>query len=171
MELFLLCVKIFFARIADVTLGTIKTVFSVRGKTIKAGCLTFVEILIWFLVAREALNTDYESIWIAIAYAGGCTAGNVIGTLISTKFVNTLISVEVTTSKATIKNINKIRDEGFGVSVVNTTSSYDDSNNNLLFITLNSRNLEQLKKVIQEIDPNAFMVVNESKIVHNGFIK
>jgi uncharacterized protein YebE (UPF0316 family) len=171
MELFLLCVKIFFARITDVTLGTIKTVYSVRGKTIKAGCLTFIEIMIWFIVAREALNTDYNSIWIAVAYAGGCTAGNVIGTLISSKLVNTLISVEVTTSKATIENINRIRNEGFGVSVVNTTSSYNDTDNNLLFITLNSRNLDRLKQVIKEIDPNAFMVVNEAKIVQNGFVK
>ena len=171
MELFLLCVKIFFARILDVTLGTIKTVYSVRGKTIKAGCLTFIEIMIWFIVAREALNTDYKSIWIAVAYAGGCTAGNVIGTLISSKLVNTLISVEVTTSKATIENINKIRNEGFGVSVVNTTSSYNDTDNNLLFITLNSRNLDHLKKIIKDIDPNAFIVVNEAKIVQNGFIK
>ena len=167
MELFLLCLKIFFARIADVSLGTVKTVFSVRGKVLKAGALAFIEIFIWFLVAREALNT----IWIVISYAGGFTAGSIIGTFISSHFVNTLISVEVTTSKATIENINRIRDEGFGVSVVNMTSSYDDSDNNLLFITLNSRNLDHLKEIIKEIDPHAFMVVNEAKIVQNGFVK
>ncbi len=171
MELFLLCLKIFFARIADVSLGTVKTVFSVRGKVLKAGALAFIEIFIWFLVAREALNTDYDSIWIVISYAGGFTAGSIIGTFISSHFVNTLISVEVTTSKATIENINRIRDEGFGVSVVNMTSSYDDSDNNLLFITLNSRNLDRLKEIIKEIDPHAFMVVNEAKIVQNGFVK
>ena len=171
MELFLLCLKIFFARIADVSLGTVKTVFSVRGKVLKAGCLAFIEIFIWFLVAREALNTDYDSIWIVISYAGGFTAGSIIGTFISSHFVNTLISVEVTTNKATIENINRIRDEGFGVSVVNMTSSYDDSDNNLLFITLNSRNLDHLKEIIKEIDPHAFMVVNEAKIVQNGFVK
>ena len=171
MELFLLCVKIFFARILDVSLGTVKTVFSVRGKVLKAGVLAFIEIFIWFLVAREALNTDYDSIWIVISYAGGFTAGSIIGTFISSRFVNTLISVEVTTSKATIENINRIRDEGFGVSVVNTTSSYDDANNNILFITLNSRNLDHLKEILQKIDPQAFIVVNEAKIVQNGFVK
>ena len=171
MELFLLCVKIFFARILDVSLGTVKTVFSVRGKVLKAGVLAFIEIFIWFLVAREALNTDYDSIWIVISYAGGFTASSIIGTFISSRFVNTLISVEVTTSKATIENINRIRDEGFGVSVVNTTSSYDDANNNILFITLNSRNLDHLKEILQKIDPQAFIVVNEAKIVQNGFVK
>ncbi len=171
MELFLLCLKIFFARIADVSLGTIKTVYSVRGKTLKSGILAFIEIFIWFLVAREALNTDYDSIWIVIAYAGGYTAGNIIGTYIASKFVNTLMSVEVTTTKASLKNINLIRDEGFGVSVVNTSSSYNDTDHNILFITLNSRNLDHLKDVIYKIDPNAFMVVNESKIVQNGFVK
>lgn len=171
MTLFLLCIKIFFARIIDVTLGTLRMVHTVKGKTLTAGIIAFLEVFIWFIIAREALNNGVESIWIAVAYAGGYSTGTLLGTFISKKFINSLISVEVITSQGTPENIEKIRLEGFGVSVVNTTESLSDKKNTILFITLNSKHLEDLKRIIRHIDRNAFMVVNESKIVQNGFIK
>jgi uncharacterized protein YebE (UPF0316 family) len=146
-------------------------VHTVKGKTITAGLIAFIEVFIWFIIAREALNNGVESIWIAISYAGGFATGTLLGTFISNKFINTLISVEVITSKASKENIEKIRLEGFGVSVVNTSSSMNDIDNKILFITLNSKHLDDLKRIIRHIDKNAFMVVNESKVVQNGFIK
>lgn len=171
MELFILCIKIFFARIFDVSLGTIRTVFTVKGKTLKAGIIAFIEIFIWFLVVKEALNTDINSIWIVISYSGGYATGTILGTIASKLFINSLITIEVITSKATKENIQLIRDSGFGVSVVNTTNNYQNEEKNILFITLNSKNLESLKEIIHEIDEHAFIVVNETKIVQNGYIK
>lgn len=171
MGLFFLCVKIFFARIVDVTLGTLRTVYTVKGKTLLAGIIAFIEVFIWFIVAREALNTDVNSLWIVIAYSGGYATGTTLGTFIANKFINSLISIEVITTKATPENINKIRKEGFGVSVVNTIENLQEEHTKILFITLNSRNLDSLKKTIREIDSKAFMVINESKVVQNGYIK
>ncbi len=171
MTLFLLCIKIFFARITDVTLGTLRTIYTVRGKTVTAGIIAFIEVFIWFVIAREALNTDLQSIWIVIAYSGGYATGTILGTFIANNFVNSLISIEVITTKATTDNINKIRKEGYGVSVVNTVENINDEKTKILYITLNSRNLEKLKRIIKEIDPSAFLVIKESKIVQNGYIK
>ncbi len=171
MTLFILCIKIFLARIADVTLGTLRTIYTVKGKTITAGLIAFVEVFIWFIIAREALNTDLKSIWIVIAYSGGYATGTILGTFIANNFVNSLISIEVITTKATIENINKIREQGYGVSVVNTVENIQENHNKILYITLNSRNLDKLKKIIKTIDPNAFIVIKETKIVQNGYIK
>ena len=52
----LLCIKIFFARILDVSISTIRTVFVLKGKTPIVAMLAFIEITIWFLIVREALN-------------------------------------------------------------------------------------------------------------------
>ena len=131
MSLTLLCIKIFFARICDVTLGTLRTIFTVKGKTIIAGIIAFIEVFIWFLVAKEALNTDVSSIFIVISYAGGYATGTILGTFISKKFINSLISVEVITTKANKNNIAKIREEGFGVSVVNTIENYNNNSSNI----------------------------------------
>ena len=171
MELLFLCLKIFFARIIDVTLATLRTVYSVKGKTLLAGIIGFIEATIWFIVVKEALNTDIQSPFIVMSYAGGFAAGSVLGTLVSKTFVNSLIKVEVITTKATPDNVEKIRLEGFGVSVIDILDNDDDVDKKMLIITLNSKHLEELKRILRHIDRNAFVVVNESKIVQNGFIK
>ena len=171
MELLFLCLKIFFARIIDVTLATLRTVYSVKGKTILAGLIGFIEATIWFLIVKEALNTDLQSPFIVISYAGGFATGSILGTFVSKTFVNSLISVEAITTKATPENIEKIRQEGFGVSVIDTIDNISEGDSKMLIITLNSRHLNELKTVLKTIDENAFIIVNETKIVQNGFIK
>ena len=170
MELLLLCLKIFFARIIDVSMGTVRTIYSVKGKTLIAGLIAFIEITIWFLVVREALAT-YSSFWIVVSYAGGYSVGTIVGTYISKKYINSLISVFVILKDIKLKDINKIRNNGYGLSVLDTKDNYDEDKKSLLLITLNSRNLDKLKKLIYQIDNKAFMVVNETKVVSNGFIK
>ena len=171
MTLVFLCLKIFFARIIDVTLATLRTVYSVKGKTILAGLIGFIEATIWFIVVKEALNTDIQSPFIVISYAGGFATGSILGTFVSKKFVNSLITVEVITTKATPDNVDKIRLEGFGVSVLDILDNNDDVDKKMLIVTLNSKHLDELKRILRHIDRNAFVVVNESKIVQNGFIK
>ena len=171
MELLYLCLKIFFARITDVTLATLRTVYSVKGKTLLSGVIGFIEATIWFIVVKEALNTDLQSPFIVISYAAGFAAGSILGTFVSKKFVNSLISVEMITTHATKENIEKIRKEGFGVSIIDTIDNISEGDSKMLIVTLNSKHLESLKRILKEIDPTAFIVVNESKIVQNGFIK
>ena len=171
MELLFLCIKIFVARIIDVTLATLRTVYSVKGKTLLAGIIGFIEATIWFIVVKEALNTDIQSPFIVMSYAGGFATGSILGTFVSKKFVNSLITVEVITTKATPENVEKIRLEGFGVSVIDILDNEDDVDKKMLIITLNSKHLEELKRILRHIDKKAFVVVNESKIVQNGFIK
>ena len=169
MEMFLLCLKIFFARILDVTLGTVRMVQTVKGRTIVAGIIAFFEVAVWFLVVREALQTE-ANLWIVIAYSGGYATGTMLGTLISNKFINSIISVEVITSKATKENVEIIRSKGYGVSAFDTVYNLGEPKH-MLLVTLNSRNLNDLKKSIYEIDEHAFILVDELKIVQNGYIK
>ena len=101
----ILCLKIFFARIIDVTLGTIRTVLVVRGRRFTPAIIAFFEVLIWFLVAREALTTDVKSIIIPICYAAGYATGTYIGGYISNNFVEGLIGVQVTTKTSGVKKM------------------------------------------------------------------
>ena len=76
MELLLLCIKIFCVRIIDVSLGTFRTIITVKGKSLYASIIGFIEIFVWFIIVREALNTDVDSIWIAISYSLGFSTGH-----------------------------------------------------------------------------------------------
>lgn len=169
MELFLTCAKIFFARICDVSLGTTRMALSIKGKTFIAPLIAFVEVTIWFLVAREAL-TGEPSAFIVIAYAAGYATGTLIGTFISKNFIKGLIRVEAITTLATEENIRKIKNQGYGISIVDLENT-DSNTKKLLLITAKSQETKNITNIIKEIDPNAFIVINESKMVYNGFLK
>ena len=54
-ELLFLCIKVFFIRIIDVSMGTLRTIITVKGNRVVATIIAFFEALIWFLVVKEAL--------------------------------------------------------------------------------------------------------------------
>lgn len=74
-------VVIILARIVDVSMGTLRTLFIVQGRKLTAASLGFVEILIWILVVSQVIrNLDH---WFyAVAYAGGFAMGTYVGILI-----------------------------------------------------------------------------------------
>lgn len=167
----LTCLKIFLARIVDVSLGTIRTVLVVKGKNITPAIVAFFEVLIWFVVAREALNTDLNSILIPIFYALGYATGTYIGTFITSKVVDGLIGVQVITKSTNNKMLKEMRNQGFGVSVVDLKKNNDNHKKDMLIIELNKKRLKELTHIIRTNDPDAFVIINETKYVQNGLLK
>jgi uncharacterized protein YebE (UPF0316 family) len=170
MVLSFVCLKIFLARILDVSLGTTRSILTIKGKAFFASMIGFVEVFIWFVIAREAINVGVDSFWIPISYAGGYATGTLIGGLLSHKFIGGNYGVQVVLSgKADEDIVSSIRKSGFAVSVVDVKGKGE--HHNMLFIEINKNSFDKLKKMIRKLDEKAFMVVNETKLVHNGFIK
>lgn len=163
----ILCFKIFFARILDVSLGTIRTILIVKGKTFIAAFIAFIEVIIWFVVAKEALNTSIESIWIPIAYASGYASGTLMGTILSNKFISGFVGIEVISMIMTNEDIKKIKDAGFAVTKI----KLEDDNKIMLLIQINKNKLIKLRNLLESIDSKAFIIVNETKYLNNGFVK
>lgn len=166
-----LLLKVFFVRIIDVSLGTFRTILVVKGKRQYASIIGFIEVLIWFLVVREALNTDAGGLIIGIAYASGFSVGTYIGGLLSDKFISGTLSVQIILSNNDKYIVDRIREEGFAVSVTNVYGQDHKKEKYMLFMEINKKSYKQLEELINELDPKAFTVVNETKLVQNGFIK
>ena len=76
---------IFFARVADVGLGTIRVQFIVRRKKLPAAMIGFVEVLIFILIVSRVIR-DIQHWPYVLAYAGGFAAGTLLGMYLSEKF-------------------------------------------------------------------------------------
>ena len=168
MNIFILCVKIFFVRILDVSLGTFRTMLMVKGKTLIATLIGFFEVLVWFLIVKEALNTDINSIWIALSYSGGFATGTYLGMIISDKYITELLEIQIITNKYE-KLVPALRKEKFAVTATRVFGMNDKENRYMLFISINSNRYQTLNKIVKDIDKEAFLVINESKYVRNGY--
>ncbi len=170
MKIFLLCLKIFFARILDVSLGTVRTIVTVKGKKIYAALIGFIEVFIWFLVARDALNVEVNNIFIPFSYSLGYATGTLLGGFISEKVISGNLTVQVILSNQNTEIIDRIRKQGYAVSVIDAKGQNDDKKY-MLFMEINKNKLNTLKELIKDLDNKAFIVVNETKLVQNGYLK
>lgn len=165
-NMLLLCLKIFISRIIDVSLGTLRTMFIVKGNKIVSASIAFIEIMIWFYAAREALVSTESSILIAISYALGYATGTFIGTYFNELFISGIYNIEVISNKINKNDILKIKKNNFGVSVLKTID-----NKNILFLSINKKRYKECIKLIKTIDKDSFIVVNDAKVAFNGYIK
>ena len=167
MTLFFMCIKIFFARLIDVSLGTFRTINTVKGRDLIAALIGIVEITVWFLIVKEALNTENNSLWIVISYALGFSVGTYIGGKISKIFIKSNLEVQVILSNKDDNIVQKIRDNGYAVTAIEVTGT--KSKKYMLYIQIRNNTLEHLKRIVRKLDNKAFIVVNETKYVENGY--
>ena len=91
---------IFFARIIDVTIGTVRIMFVARGKKILSPLLGFLEMMIWILVIRQVVFSI--SNWVCyFAFAFGFAAGNYVGMYVEEKLAFGMQVIRIIT-----RNIN-----------------------------------------------------------------
>lgn len=165
METILKCIEVFLARMVDVSIGSVRTIILVKGKNILACVLAFIEILIWFYVAKDVLTNEDTNIFIILSYAGGYAVGTYVGGLVNKYLVRGNLTAFVVTSNKHRKLVDDLKRNNYGVTVV----SMEDDKITLL-IEFKKKNLKDLKNVIKKVDKNAFIIVNESLHVENGYL-
>ncbi|MBE0668290.1 MAG: DUF2179 domain-containing protein, partial [Bacteroidales bacterium] len=106
---------IFFARIIDVSLGTLRIIFVTKGMSRIAPLIGFFEVLIW-LLAISRIMQNLEN-WVCyVAYAAGFASGNLIGMLLEEKLAIGHEMIRVITRKDATTLINVLRETGHGVT-------------------------------------------------------
>ncbi len=165
------CLKIFLARIADVSLGTLRTVLCVKGKSFEPFVIAFFEVLIWYAIAKEALNTTGNTIYVAISYSLGYATGTYIGSILSKVLIKGVVGVQIIVKENSDKLVKQLRKIGYGVSIIELKNDYEGKNKDMLYIQANNKRLKELKNIVEKYDKNAFLVVNDTKLIQNGFIK
>lgn len=170
LNLAITCLTIFFARIMDVSLGSLRIIFLGKEKSFLAFCFGFFEILIWFIVAKDAL-VQGSNVWIILSYSLGYAVGTYVGSLLSEHFIKGTLGVQIVTSDKNPDVIKTIREHGFAVSAIDIKGKDRDSSKYMLFIEINKKRFDILRNLVKQTDPKAFIVVNDTKYVQNGYFK
>lgn len=156
---------IFFARVADVSLGTFRTIVVFRGHKFLASFIGFFEIIIWLVAAAQVL-TNLDQWYLALAYASGFAVGNYVGISIESSFAigNELIRC-ISFNRDVLAE--KLRNEGF--KVVSFDGDMGETHPvELLLIIEKRRNISSLIQLIKELDPSAVYSISDVKSVYDG---
>lgn len=171
-DFFILCLIVCFGRVIDVSLGTTRTVFTVRGKPYIAATIAFVEVTLWFLIVREALNCEtkgLETYLIAISYALGYSLGTLLGGLVTSKVIRTKVNVQIIATNKNDELVNALSSAGYGATILLATGATTKEERYMILIETDNKKLKALKSIVNFHDPKAFITISDVKSTQNGY--
>ncbi|MDD4506933.1 MAG: DUF5698 domain-containing protein, partial [Sulfurospirillaceae bacterium] len=110
-------VLIALARIADVSIGTLRIIFVSKGLRLWAPILGFFEVTIWLLAISKVMENLTNPINY-IAYAIGFSLGNYIGMYIESRLAIGMVVVRIITKRDSHILVAALRALRYSVTVV-----------------------------------------------------
>jgi uncharacterized protein YebE (UPF0316 family) len=156
---------VFLARVVDVTLGTLRIIFTSRGKRHLAPLLGFVEVFIWVSVIAEITRGTHNLV-AYLAYSGGFAVGNYVGMFIEDKLAIGLLVVRAIVPDHVQSLTKKLHEKGYGVTSVNAQGSLGPVK--LIYTVVMRKDLPKVAGIIQDAHPNAFFTVEELRSAEHG---
>lgn len=149
---------IFLARIADVSINTIRIIYVLGGRRWTATVLGFFESFIWLMAIRQIF--EHLDNWICyVAYPAGFASGIFVGMIIEERIAYGKVIVRIITRKEIRELINYLNMKRFRYTHVNAEGP--DGHENLVFTVLERDNLEVLLYKLKDILPTAFYTVEK----------
>ncbi len=166
MYIFLTLAAIFFAKIAHVSLGTIRIIYLTRGQSISAAVIGFFEVII-FLVALSLVLTNIDQWYNILVYGLGFAAGNLVGSKIEELIAVGFVHVQVVTVNNCGTLEEALREEGYGVTSMPCYGR--EGAHRTLQVLLKRKELPDLLKKMEKIDPDAFVSIFDTRKIMGGY--
>ncbi|MEQ9460567.1 MAG: DUF5698 domain-containing protein [Phycisphaeraceae bacterium] len=151
---------IFFARIADVSLGTVRMILVISGRRWIAGFIGFVEVTIWAL-AIGGLVANLSNPIILVFYASGFAAGTVLGIYIEEWIALGVRLVRIINREPSINLCRELRKHGYRVTRVEGTGK--DGPVEIGFSLVNRSELPTFQRLVYSITPDAWMSIERAE--------
>ena len=157
MELIFSALIIFSLRLADQSLGTMRTLLVSKNKPIYAALIGLVESAIWIVAISQVIKDIDDPVLIG-AYAAGFAAGTILGTYIERIVGVGNIVVRVFTTIHSPSVAETLRDNGHGVTVIDGEGK--EGPVKIYLCVIPRRKLKSVLGMIEEINPNAYITTD-----------
>ena len=161
----LLPVVIFFGRIIDVSLGTLRIIFVSKGEKNKAPLIGFIEVFIWVVVISQILARANDMV-AYLSYAAGYASGNYIGLLLENRIAYGIVLCRIYTQKngdELIRTLNKLN---IGATMTHGKGSTNEID--IIEAVVDRKIMKSLEAAINEFDSNSFYVIEDVRTKKNG---
>lgn len=159
---------IFFARIIDVSLGTIRMILVIRGDRLPAAIIGFFEILVYTLALGMVVGSLHDPIKLVV-FCTGFALGVLVGSVIEEKLALGFRGIQVTVNREHAYIVDELREEGFPVTCWEARGKVGPK---LIMNIIVKRNMAGIvADKIYEKDPAAFVIFMEPKHFRGGYIK
>ena len=157
MELIFSGLVIFSLRLADQSLGTMRSLLVAKNKPIYAALIGLVESAIWIVAISQVVKDIDDPVLIG-AYAAGFAAGTILGSYIERLVGVGNIVVRVFSSANSPSVAETLRDKGYGVTIIDGQGK--DGPVKIYLCVIPRRRLRSVLEMIKEINPDSFITTD-----------
>ena len=162
---------IFFGKILEVAVSTIRLVLINRGERIRGSFIAILEMLLWLFITGTVLTGFQKDIFKVIIFALAFAVGNYVGSWMEDKLAFGLCSIQVIVPECSgsLELECKLRKNSFAVTTVKGKGK--DGERDIMFLHIKRKRILQAVDIIKSNLENAVIIVNDSKIIHGGFLR
>ncbi|MFH1715375.1 MAG: DUF5698 domain-containing protein [Elusimicrobiota bacterium] len=153
---------IFFARIFDVSLGTMRIIFISKGYRFLAALFGFVEILTWITVLSTIMR-NLSNVFAYTAYAGGFAVGTYIGVLIEDRLALGQVLIQMFLQSNSDKIVQVLKNNKYGASLVSGKGIFNPIN--IVTVIIERSDLRNVIEIVKKEDPNIFYSIQDMRLV------
>jgi len=159
---------IFFARITDVSLGTIRMILIIRGDKWTAAIIGFFEILVYTIALGMVVGALNDPIKLAV-FCLGFSLGVLVGSVIEDRLALGYRGVQVIIDRDHAYVVEELRSQGFPVTCWEAKGK---AGYKIVMSMVLKRNLARLvTQKVYEMEPDAFVVFMEPKHFQGGYVR
>ena len=158
---------IFGCRIVDVSCDTMRVIFAIRGKRVIAACLGFIQALVWIVAVGNVVR-HLDSTLHILGYASGYAMGTYVGVTLEQAIAYGVATVRIVTKAAGVEIAQALREAGHGVTEFGGFGR--NGSVEILNSVVQRRDIDSVLNVVTAHDKDAFVTVEEPKILRGGLI-
>lgn len=161
----LLPFMIFFGRIFDVSLGTLRIIFVSKGEKYIAPIIGFFEVFIWVVIISQIL-TRANDLVSYLSYAAGYASGNYIGILLEQRIAYGIVLCRIYTQKNGMELVQILNKINFGATMTHGEGSTNEVD--IIETVIDRNQMKTLERTLTDFDQNIFYVVEDVRTKQNG---
>ncbi len=173
LHLWSVCLVVVIGRSIEMALCGIRTVCTVKGKPLISATVGFIEVFLWYNIVKAALDFEttntLQTLTIALFYSLGFAIGTYLGCKLSSIFVKTRLDVQIVLSDKNEQLIEILKEKGYGQTILNARGSKSGEETYMIKLETDSKSIKEIKSLIDQYDPKAFVSIREVKEVVGGY--
>ena len=122
-------------------------------------------MLIW-LIAITQIMQNLSNFMMYITFAGGFSAGNIVGIFIESKLAIGYAALRIITQKDAADLVNHLRAKDYGVTVVGARGV--SGRVRIVFTIVKRKDLNAVIKIVKQYNPKAFFSLEDIRSVNSG---
>ena len=157
---------VFLLRVVDISLYTLRIKTVARGRKLPAWLFGLTQSLVYLTALRVVLS-DLGNWGKVIGYAAGFATGMVVGMWIEERLAIGYTHLRVISPRRGAELVERLRSRGYGVTEISAQGR--DGTVSLINLSVLRKQAQQALKIVEEVDPQAFVTAEAVRSVRRGF--